>query len=118
LMLTNVSLVRSTPSDSAQVIGLYSKYRETERSWLVLNQFVIHIKGDQPQQVRIPHELSEGNVGKAPAVFFTFSVRADAAPGGQISILNCMWEHAGFLMQLWGPNLPPEAMSKIGGSLS
>jgi hypothetical protein len=85
-----------------RIVGTVLHYRHTSSRWLVLQQIRL---GAEQRQLEMPRAAWEGTIRGRPAAFFTQDVPIQSSPTQQRSILKCLWEHQGFLLELQGPNL-------------
>ncbi|HET8630992.1 MAG TPA: hypothetical protein VFL91_26530 [Thermomicrobiales bacterium] len=114
-----VGVDMATIDRAQKVLRVFLKYRETPLRWLVLSQTrIVKPQGGGANRLAILYALQAGSIANAPAAFFSHTVSATALPAGQQTIVHCLWERAGFLMQLQAPQPFAGDLVRIGEGLA
>ncbi|HEX5505740.1 MAG TPA: hypothetical protein VFW96_24195 [Thermomicrobiales bacterium] len=114
-----VGVDTATIDGAQRVLRVFLKYRETPLRWLVLSQTrIVRPRGGGANRLAILFALQAGSVANASAAFFSHTVSATALPAGQQTIVHCLWERAGFLMQLQAPQALAGDLARIGAGLA
>lgn len=116
LVLDRVGLLGVPSTGASPARGIFQKYREDSARWLVLLQAAS--QDGRVQRVAVPYGLQAGKVGEHTAAFYSHPVPASGAPGGAITVTHCLWEQAGFLMELQAPHLSADELGHIGASVA
>ena len=115
--LVRMDLAWSSNGKRREVMSAATKYRADDGRWLVLHRSRIFDTPEHPHEERIPFEVTQGTVAGRPAVVYSYFVQAQALPGGQLQIVNCAWEHDGFLMRLQAPVSTTNDVTQLASSL-
>ncbi len=118
LALDRVGVLAMPSGPSREVTLTFLRYSETPFQWLVLHQSPLSGRGPEHNRRFVSAALREGRIGERPAAIFDHLVPATEAPGGQITITHCLWEHGRFLMDLQAPHLSLAELTRVGASLA